>query len=195
MSFGKVLAIMMVMFGGCVLFGGCMVIGGYNSAVGFDEKVQSTWAEVENQLQRRFDLIPNVVETVKGMAAQEEKIFIGVAEARKAYFQAGTIAEKASAATAVHTALMPMMRLQETYPALKSNEGFMRLQDSLEGTENRVAVARGRYNESVSALNTFVRKFTGRLYASWAGVEKAEYFAVAEEAKATPKVSFTGGDG
>jgi LemA protein len=163
---------------------------GYNQAVTLDEAVQSRWAQVENQLQRRFDLIPNLIETVKGVAAQEEKIFLGVAEARKAYFQAGTVGQKARAAGALESALSRLLVLREAYPQLKSNESFLKLQDQLEGTENRLAVERKRYNDAVRELNTFTRKLLGRFYAALAGVERAEYFEIGEEARAVPKVKF-----
>ena len=193
MSIGKVLLIILLAFiGGIVIVGGC-VYSGYNRAITLDEGVQAAWAQVDNQLQRRFELIPNLVETVKGFAAQEEKIFLGVAEARKSYFQANSVGAKAKAAGMFESALSRLLVLRETYPQLKSNESFLKLQDSLEGTENRLAVERRRYNEAVKLLNTFSRKLLGRFYAGLAGVEKAEYFEVAEEAKATPKVDFSTG--
>ncbi|MFQ5780449.1 MAG: LemA family protein, partial [Nitrospiria bacterium] len=144
----------------------------------------------ENQLQRRFELIPNLVETVKGVAGQEEKIFLGVAEARKAYFQAQSIGEKARAAGGMESALSRLLVLREAYPQLKSNESFLKLQDQLEGTENRLSVERKRYNDTVKVLNTFTRKLLGRFYAGLAGVEKAEYFEIEEGARAAPKVEF-----
>jgi len=195
-SVGKVLLTLVIAFVvGVLIVGGC-VYSGYNKAVSLDESVNSGWAEIDNQLQRRFDLVSNLVETVKGVAAQEEKIFLGVAEARKAYFQTDSRAEKARAAGMLESALSRLLVLRETYPELKSNESFLKLQDSLEGTENRVAVARKHYNDAVESLNRFSRKLLGGFYASLAGVEKAEYFRVEEAAKATPKVDFSeGGDG
>lgn len=191
MKLGKVLLIMAgALLGGVVLVGGC-IYSGYNKSITLDEAVQGAWAEVDNQLQRRFELIPNLVETVKGFAGQEKDIFLGVAEARKSYFKANTVKGKAKAAGMFESALSRLLVLRESYPQLKSNESFLKLQDTLEGTENRLTVARGRYNGAVKVLNTFSRKLLGRLYASLAGVEKAEYFEVSEEAKATPKVSFT----
>jgi LemA protein len=167
------------------------LVSGYNKAVGLDEQVRSNWAQVENQLQRRFDLIPNLVETVKGVAAQEEKIFLGIADARKAYFQAESISQKAETAGNLESALSRLLMLRESYPALRSNESFLKLQDQLEGTENRLSVERMRYNESVKALNTYTRQLLGRFFCGLAGVEPAEYFEVAEEAKANPKVDFS----
>lgn len=193
MSFGKVLLIMLLAgVGGLVVVGGC-VYSGYNKSIGLDEAVKGAWAEVDNQLQRRFELIPNLVETVKGFAGQEKDIFLGLAEARKSYFQANSVRKKAQAANMFESALSRLLVLKETYPQLKSNESFLKLQDTIEGTENRLTVARGRYNGAVRGLNTFSRKLLGRLYASMADVEKAEYFEVSSEAKATPKVDFSGG--
>ncbi len=167
------------------------LVGGYNKAVGLDEQVSGSWAQVENQLQRRFDLIPNLVETVKGVAKQEEKIFLGIADARKAYFQAESISEKAKTAGQVESALSRLLMLRENYPALRSSESFLKLQDQLEGTENRLSVERMRYNESVKTLNTYTRQLAGRFFCGLAGVEAAEYFEVAEEAKVNPKVDFS----
>ena len=190
MSAGRIL---LIVFGGLVVLilmaGGC-VYNGYNQAITLDEGVKSQWAQVENQLQRRFELIPNLVETVKGVAGQEEKIFLWVAEARKSYFQADSVNEKARAAGGFESALSRLLVLRETYPALKSNQSFLKLQDQLEGTENRLSVERKRYNDTVRMLNTFTRQLLGRLYAGLAGVEQAEYFEVGEEAKTAPKVKF-----
>jgi LemA protein len=173
-----------------LVVGGCLY-SGYGRAVTLDEEVKSAWAQVENQLQRRFDLVPQLVNTVKGVAGQEEKIYLGVAKAREAYFQAKTVNEKAEAAGGFERALSRLLVLRETYPELKSNESFLKLQDSLEGTENRLAVERQRFNDMVKQLNTFVRRPMGRLYASLAGVEQAEYFNPPEEAKEAPTVDFT----
>ncbi|HVX63114.1 MAG TPA: LemA family protein [Pirellulales bacterium] len=176
------------------LLGGGCVFQGYNHAIGLDEEVKQRWAQVENQLQRRYDLIPNLVNTVKGFAGQEQKVFLGVAEARKSYFQAqesGTVAEKARAAGDVERTLSRLLMLQETYPELKSNESFLKLQDELEGTENRLSVERKRYNDSVQVLNTYVRRFPGTFFAGLAGVSSAEYFKVEAAAKETPKVDFS----
>ena len=192
MSLGRVFAVfVVVVLGGILLVGGC-IYSGYNKAIALDEDVKSGWAQVENQLQRRWDLIPNLVETVKGVAAQEQEVFLGIAKARESYFQAKSVGQKAKAAGIFESALSRLLVLRETYPELKSNQSFLKLQDSIEGTENRLGVERKRYNEKVKQLNTFSRKLLGRLYASLAGVEQAEYFEVAEEAKAVPKVDFTG---
>jgi len=181
-GFGVVLAFLLV--------GGGCVYTGYNQVFTYDEAVKSQWAQVENQLQRRFDLIPNLIETVKGVAKQEEKIFLGVAEARKAYFQADSINAKAKAAGGMEGALSRLLLLRETYPQLKSDQSFLKLQDQLEGTENRLSVERKRYNDAVRQLNTYIRKLLGRYYAELAGVGKAEYFEIEDTARATPKVKF-----
>jgi len=190
MKAGRIILIVLgVVLGSLFLAGGC-IYSGYNQAIILDEGVKSGWAQVENQLQRRFDLIPNLIETVKGVAGQEEKIFLGVAEARKAYFQSNTIGEKARAAGQVESALSRLLLLREAYPQLKSNESFLKLQDQLEGTENRLAVERKRFNDGVRELNTFTRKLLGRFYAGLAGVEPAEYFEIEEAAREVPKVKF-----
>lgn len=181
-GFGVVVALFFV--------GGGCVYTGYNQAITYDEAVKSQWAQVENQLQRRFELIPNLIETVKGVAKQEEKIFLGVAEARKAYFQADSINAKAKAAGGMEGALSRLLLLRETYPQLKSDKSFLKLQDQLEGTENRLAVERKRYNDAVRQLNTYIRKLLGKLYAGLADVGQAEYFEIDEVARAVPKVKF-----
>lgn len=194
MSLGKILLGMVGAFLlATLVIGGC-AYSGYNNAITLDETVNRAWAQVENQLQRRFDLIPNLQATVKGTAAQEKDIFLGIADARKAYFQAkdaGSVAGQAKAATGFSQALSRLLVLRESYPELKSNQAFQSLMVAVEGTENRLSVERKRYNDSVSLLNTFSRKLLGRLYCSFAGVEKAEYFEVTEEAKEVPKIDFT----
>ena len=165
-------------------------ISGFNKARRMNEAVTAQWAQVENQLKRRFDLIPNLVETVKGFATQEKSIFLGVAEARKAYFSAPDVPTKAKAAGDVQQALSRLLLLQERYPELKSNENFMKLQDSLEGTENRISVERKRYNDIVRELNSYVKTFPGIFFASFAGVKEAQYFDVPEKETAVPQVKF-----
>jgi LemA protein len=166
------------------------VIGEYNRVIAMDEGIAAQWAQVENQLKRRYDLIPNLVETVKGYASHERELFEHIADARTKYFQAGTVGEKAAASGRLEGVLSRLLLLQEQYPQLKANESFMKLQDSLEGTENRIAVERMRYNESVQALNTYVRTFMGRFFAALANVEKGEYFEVPEGEQAVPTVNF-----
>jgi LemA protein len=194
MKLGKVLLFLLVaVLGSGVLVGGC-VFSGYNKAVSLDEGVKNAWAQVENQLQRRYELLPNLVETVKGIAGHETEVFTSLANARKSYFQSsegGSTSERVKSAGMFESALSRLLVLRETYPELKSNQSFLKLQDELAGTENRLAVERKRYNDTVKELNSFTRKLTGRFYSSLAGVEKAEYFEVGEEAKTAPKVDFS----
>ncbi|GJM24621.1 MAG: LemA family protein [Phycisphaerae bacterium] len=193
----KLLAFVAVLFFGAVIVGGCMTYSGYNRAVSLDETVKEKWAQVENQLQRRYELVPNLVETVKGIAGQEKDVFLGISKSREAYFNAAkgnSRGDKIKAAQGLEGALSRLLVLRESYPELKSNESFLKLQDSLEGTENRLAVERKRFNESVSNLNKFRRKLLGRLYAGLAGVEEADYFEVSEAARETPKVDFSDKD-
>lgn len=166
------------------------VIKGYNRAVAMDENVKGRWAQVENQLKRRYDLIPNLVETVKGYATHEKELFENIAAARTKYFQAGNIQKKVAASNQLEGALSRLLLLQERYPELKANQSFLKLQDSLEGTENRIAVERKRYNEAVQELNTYARTFLGRFFTSIAGVSKATYYKIPEGEKAVPKVKF-----
>jgi len=166
------------------------VIGGYNKAVSMDESVTASWAQVENQLKRRYDLIPNLIETVKGYATHEKELFENIAQARTQYFQAKGVGEKARASGQLEGVLSKLLLLKEAYPELKANQSFLKLQDSLEGTENRIAVERKRYNDAVRVLNTFVRTFMGRFFAGMAGVSAAEYYEIPEGETETPKVSF-----
>jgi LemA protein len=166
------------------------IIAGYNRVIAMDENVKGKWAQVENQLKRRYDLIPNLVETVKGYAKHEKELFENIAQARTLYFQAKDVKGKVKASNQLEGVLSRLLFLQERYPVLKANESFLKLQDSLEGTENRIAVERKRYNESVQILNTHIRTFFGRFYAMIAGVSSAAYYEVPEAEKATPKVKF-----
>jgi len=169
---------------------GGWVVSNYNKVIALREATRSQWAQVETQLQRRYDLIPNLVEAVKGYAKHERGLFEHIADARKAYFQAKGIHERIQASQRLEGALSRLLVLVERYPELKANESFLKLQDSLEGTENRIAVARRRYNESVRELNTYIQSFFGRFIASLAGVGPAEYFEAPQQAKEVPKVKF-----
>ena len=179
---------------GVILVVGFMVFGKiiaeYNRVIAMDENVKGKWAQVENQLKRRYDLIPNLVETVKGYAKHEKELFENIAQARTQYFQAKDVKNKIKASNQLEGVLSRLLLLQERYPVLKANESFLKLQDSLEGTENRIAVERKRYNDSVQILNTYIRTFFGRFYAMFAGVSKAEYYEVPEAEKTVPKVKF-----
>jgi LemA protein len=166
------------------------IISGYNTVITMDENVKGKWAQVENQLKRRYDLIPNLVETVKGYATHEKEIFENLAQARTQYFQAKDVKGKIKASNQLEGVLSRLLLLQERYPVLKANESFLKLQDSLEGTENRIAVERKRYNDAVQILNTYIRTFYGRIYAMIAGVSNAAYYEVPEGEKAVPKVKF-----
>lgn len=172
-----------------VLIAGC----GYNTLVQKQEAVDTAWSEVENQLQRRNDLIPNLVETVKGYASHEREIFTQIAEARSKMAGADSVKEKAEANGELSSALSRLMMIVERYPDLKANQNFQRLQDELAGTENRIAVARRRYNEAVKAYNVSVRSFPTLITAALFGFDKREYFEAPEEAKKLPEVDFGGG--
>jgi LemA protein len=165
-------------------------MGQYNQAVAMDEQVKSQWAQVENQLKRRYDLIPNLVETVKGYATHEKELFENIANARTKYFQATTVKDKIQSSQQLEGVLSRLLMLQESFPQLKANESFLKLQDSLEGTENRIAVERKRYNDDVRALNTYRRTVFGRFFASLAGVNEAQYYEVPQAEKEAPKVKF-----
>ena len=164
--------------------------GTYNSLVTMDEGVKASWAQVENQLQRRYDLIPNLVETVKGYASHEEEVFLKVTEARSKVGGAGNVSDKIAANNSLSAALSRLLVVVERYPELKANTNFLRLQDELAGTENRIAVERRRYNESVRAFNTTIRRFPTNILAGIFGFEKAAFFEVPEERQEAPKVSF-----
>lgn len=192
MTNGRILAAVAIGLVLLVVLGGGCVYSGYTTVIEMDEAINSRWAQVENQLQRRYDLIPNLVETVKGVAGQEQEVFLGIAEARKAYFQAEQVPDKAQAAAGLERALSRLLLLREAYPELRSNESFLKLQDQLEGTENRLSVERKRYNDAVQTLNTYIRKPLGRLYAGLAGVDQAEYFEIAPDVREAPQVEFSG---
>ncbi len=169
---------------------GKWVISGYNNVITMDEQVKAQWAQVENQLKRRYDLIPNLVETVKGYASHEKELFEHIADARTKYFQANTVKEKIQASGQLEGVLSRLLLLQENYPQLKANESFLKLQDSLEGTENRISVERKRYNETVQMLNTYIRTVFGRFFAALAGISNAEYYEIPQAEKEAPKVKF-----
>ena len=164
--------------------------GTYNSLVTMDESVKGAWAQVENQLQRRYDLIPNYVETVKGYAAHEKEVFVKVTEARSKVAGAGSIDEKIQANNQLSSALSRLLVVVERYPELKANTNFIRLQDELAGTENRIAVERRRFNETVKVYNIKIRTFPTNIMAGMFGFEKATFFEVPKERQEAPKVKF-----
>jgi len=171
--------------------GGCLV-GNYNRLVAGDQNVKNRWAEVNNQLQRRNDLIDNLVQSVKGIASQEQAVFGEIANARAALGGAKTPEQGIEAGRAMDGALSRLLVIVENYPQLKSNEQFTQLMDELAGTENRLAVARMRYNDEAKGFNTMVKQFPTNLYATAFNFKEAPYYPVAESAKAAPKVDFSG---
>ena len=162
----------------------------YNTFVGQEEGIKAQWAQVENQLQRRNDLIPNLVATVQGTAAQEQTVFKDIADSRAKLAGAKTPDEKMDAANQQTAALSRLLVIVENYPVLKSNESFNRLMDELSGTENRIAVERMRYNERVQDYNTQRRKFPSNITAKVFGFKEYPYFEAPADSKAAPKVDF-----
>lgn len=173
-----------------ILIGFSYFKGTYNSLVTMDEGVKAAWAQVENQLQRRYDLIPNYVETVKGYAKHEKEVFIKVTEARSNVRGATSIKDKIQANNQLTSALARLLVVVERYPDLKANTNFIRLQDELAGTENRIAVERRRFNEAVRVYNTKIRSFPTNIIAGMFGFEKATFFEVPKERQEAPKVKF-----
>ncbi|MDE6706214.1 MAG: LemA family protein [Treponemataceae bacterium] len=185
-----------------VLFGvyGCYKTG-YNGMVARDEAVQGAWAQVQNQYQRRMDLIPNLVNTVKGYATHEERVFTEIAEARA---QAGGVVRVDGAMLddpeqfrkyqqvqdSLGASLRRLLAVTENYPALRANEQFVALMDNLEGTENRISVERKRFNEAVQGYNTFIREFPRSIIANMSGFRAKSYFTAAEAAQTAPSVQF-----
>ena len=193
---GKTLWVVLGIIGGFlfvfVLMPGCMVIGKYNQMVTMNERVDMAWSQVENVLQRRYDLIPNLVNTVKGYAKHEKEIFMQFAEARKMMAGAQNVNEKMRANDMLTSALGRLMVVVEKYPDLKANQSFQKLMDELAGTENRIAVERKRYNESVAVFNIIVGRFPGNIVAGMFGFEKKSeaYFKAKDEAQEAPQVKF-----
>ncbi len=168
-----------------------LVVGGsYNKFVTLEEGVDAQWANIETVLQRRFDLIPNLVNTVKGFAEHEKEVFTEVTRLRSQWASAGTANEKVGVANEMQGAMGRLMLVAENYPQLKSNQNFLSLQEELSGTENRISVERRRYNESVRQYNTAIRKFPGAIFAGMFGFEKRAAFEAAPEAATVPTVSF-----
>ena len=162
-----------------------------NDMVRQKEAIQANWAQVDVVLQRRADLIPNLVETVKGYAAHEQKIFEDLANARAALMGGRTPAERIAANQQLEGALARLLVVVENYPNLKANENFLRLQDELAGTENRIAVERRRYNQTVQEYNTYIGLFPNNLVAGFSGFQREEaYFRATEESRQAPQVQF-----
>jgi LemA protein len=163
----------------------------YNRFVSQEEAIKAQWAQVQNQLQRRNDLIPNLVETVKGYATHEESVYKDIADARSRLLAARSPEETIQAANQQTTALGRLLAVVENYPQLRANEQFNRLMDELSGTENRIAVERMRYNEAVQAYNTSRGQFPSNMTAKMFGFKEYPFFQAPPEAKAVPKVNFT----
>jgi len=175
----------------CAIGIGLWYAGSRNEMVRLNETVKSNWAQVDVVLQRRADLIPNLVATVQGFAAHEETVFGDIAKARAQYLNAQTPADKIAASNQIAPLEVKLLALVETYPQLKSNENFLRLQDELAGTENRIAVERKRYNDSIQAYNTFIGVLPNNIFAGWAGFKRNnDYFAAPEVSREAPKVQF-----
>ena len=162
----------------------------YNGIVTKQERVQSTYATIDAQLQRRAELIPNLVNTVKGYMDHETEVINAITESREKLINADTVKEKADASDALTEALGNFFVIVENYPDLKANTNFIQLQDELAGTENRIATARIDYNQAVEAYNSTIKRVPGRLIASWFGFEPAEYFEIKAGADAVPEVKF-----
>ena len=163
----------------------------YNGLVAARNRTQEAWSEIDVELKRRHDLIPNLVATVKGIAQQEQTVFGDIAKARSALLSAGTPAGKIAANGQLDGALGRLLAIVENYPQLKSNENFLRLQDELAGTENRIAVERKRYNDTLQDYNTYIQKFPNNIFAGWAGFKPNEaYFAASEGSRQVPTVNF-----
>jgi len=167
-----------------------MFFGSYNSLVSLDENANTQWANVESKLQRRFDLIPNLVESVKGSMAQEQEIFTAIADARARMAGATSLNEKVDASNQLEGALGRLLVVTENYPELKSNENVTALMDELAGTENRISVERDRYNEVVKEYNQAIRKFPKNIMAGMFGFDKRSYFEATQGADKAPEVKF-----
>jgi len=163
---------------------------GYNTMVSMRENIDAAWAQVENQLQRRNDLIPNLVEVTKGYATHEKEIFDHIADARSRLIAAGSRDAKIDAANDLGSALSRLLVLGERYPDLKANQQFARLSDELAGTENRIATERRRYNDAVREYNTYIKKLPGAFTARAFGFTEQKYFEAPKEAQQVPKVQF-----
>ena len=189
MKTGLIVVIVLVLI---ALFAFGQYVSVRNTLVAKNENVKAAWSQVDIVLQRRADLIPNLVETVKGIAGQEQKVFGDIAAARSRLLSANSPADKIAANQQLDGAIGRLLAVVENYPQLKSNENFLRLQDELAGTENRIAVERKRYNDALQDYNTYVQQFPNNIFASWAGFKpNPAYFAASEESRQVPKVNFS----
>ena len=174
------------------VFAGGSYVSAKNQMVQKSADVDAAFSNIDVDLQRRADLIPNIVATVKGYAKVEESILTAIANARAGLMTAQTPNEKLAANDRLNVALLPLMRMQENYPQLKSNDQFMRLQDELAGTENRIAVSRLRYNAAIKDYNVFIQQFPNSIWANFAGFHpKTEYYKADDASKTAPKVDFS----
>ena len=187
----KSVAMVVVLLGVAALAIGLMYVGRRNQMVTKSQAVEAQWHQVDVDLQRRADLIPNLVETVKGYAAQEQTVFGDIAKARSALLSAQSPSERIAANAQLEGSLGRLLTIVENYPQLKSNENFLRLQDELAGTENRIAVERRRYNLAVQDYNTYIALFPNNVFAGWAGFKPNDaYFSATEQGREVPKVEF-----
>ena len=175
---------------GVVVVLAIFIVANYNVLVNLRNKVKDQWSQIDVLLKRRADLIPNLVETVKGYAKHESDVFTNVANARAKLAGASTVADKAAANGELSSALSRLLAISENYPELKANTNFAQLQDELAGTENRLAVARKDYNDAAQAFNTKIKSFPTMLYAGAFGFTAKDYFKADEGAKTAPKVNF-----
>lgn len=195
MSGSKVVLLVLLLFVGAIVIGGgcagCTMYSSYKTSINLDEQVKAAWADIDVVLKRRYDLIPNFVETVKGAAAHEKETLQNVIAARNQALKAKTPGEAAAASNAVSRAMGIMINVvNERYPQLKANQSFRDLMVELEGSENRIAQSRKKYNAAVKALNSHIRGFPHSIAAGWAHVTRAEFFAAGEEVQEAPKVEF-----
>lgn len=189
MKTGLIVIVVLVLIA-LVVFG--QYVSVRNTLVTKNEAVKAAWSQVDIVLQRRADLIPNLVETVKGIAGQEQKVFGDIAAARSRLLSASAPVDKIAANQQLDGAIGRLLAIVENYPQLKSNENFLRLQDELAGTENRIAVERKRYNDTLQDYNTYIQQFPNNLFANWAGFKpNPAYFAATEESRQVPKVNFS----
>ncbi|MBN2518771.1 MAG: LemA family protein [Candidatus Altiarchaeota archaeon] len=162
----------------------------WNKIIGLSNRIKNSWAQIDVQLKKRADLVPNLVETVKGYATHERAIFENVSKARSAMMGAQTVEQKAKADNMLTGALKTLFAVAENYPTLKANENFKLLQEQLDGIESKIAYARQFYNDSVLEYNNTIQMFPGRIFAGWMGKKTEQYFEIAETERAVPKVKF-----
>lgn len=167
-----------------------LIIGIYNNLVALKNRIDNAWHQIDVQLKRRADLIPNLIETVKGYAAHEKETFAKVTEARTKMMQAGSVGEQAQAQNQLSGALKSLFAVAESYPELKANQNFLMLQEELSGTENKISYARQFYNDSVMRYNQAIQQFPGNIFANMFGFTGKEYFEIEEAAREVPKVKF-----